>query len=131
MSLLISDLGDALALGRMLNNTATGDLKLHLFTNSVTPAKGDTTSSYTEASDSSYGVITLTGATWSVATVSHVTTATFTAQTFTFAGAQTVYGYYLTDSAGTTLVGAEAFPSALTIPSGGGTITVTLNITGN
>jgi hypothetical protein len=131
MSLVISDLGDALALGRMLDKTAQGDLKLHLFTNNYTPGKGDTTSSVTEASDGSYSAATLTGASWSIATVSHTTTATYPAVTFTFAGAQTVYGYYLTDSGGTTLVGAELFASALTIPSSGGTITVTLNIVGN
>jgi len=131
MSLVISNLGDVLVLQRALNYSSPGNLKIHLFTNSISPSKTDTVSTYTEASDSSYAAISLTGASWSVTTVSSVTTATYAAQTFTFAGAQTVYGYYLTDSSSTTLVGAEAFPSALTIPSGGGTITITLNITGN
>jgi hypothetical protein len=131
MSLLVADTGDVLALQRMLNFVAADNCKLHLFSNSYTPAKGDTVASYTECVGTGYAAATCTGASWSVTTVSHVTTATYPAITFTFSVAQTVYGYYITNNAGTTLIGAEAFPSALTIPSGGGTVTVTLNITGN
>ena len=131
MTLVIANTGDVLSLQRTFNYAAADNAKLHLFTNNYTPTKTDTTSSYTEASDTSYAAVALTGTNWSVTTVSSVTTGTYPAQTFTFAGAQTVYGYYITNNAGTTLIGAEAFPSALTIPSGGGTITITLNITAN
>ena len=131
MTLVVSNVGDVLALNRLLNVASTADVVCHLFSNSYSPQKTDTVSSYTECSAAGYAAITCTGASWVVATVSSVTTASYPAITFNFTGAQTVYGYYITDSAGTTLLLAEAFPTALAIPSGGGSVTVTLNITAN
>ena len=103
MTLIVPNVGDVLALQRIVNFTATGNLKLHLFVNSYTPAKTDTVSSYIECSATGYAAISLTGASWSVTTVSNTTTGTYPAQTFTLTSSATIYGYYVTESTSTTL----------------------------
>jgi uncharacterized membrane protein len=133
MTLIISNGGDVIALNRLVNNTTLDNLKLHLYTNSISPSKTDTASTYTEPSGATgYAAISLTGASWTVATVSSVTTASYTQQTFTFtSGPVTVVGYFLTDNSGN-LVGAEQYTDGpYNIPSGGGTILQPVNIVAN
>ena len=125
MTLVLPNVGEQLALKLIVNKTTQGNLKLHLFKTNVTPGETDTVTTYTECDAAGYGAITLTGATWTVATDgSGNTTASYPQQTFTFTATQNVYGYYLTDNAGTTLLYAEAFPSVFPIPSGGGSVAV-------
>lgn len=131
MTLLVSNTGDVESLKRMLNYSATGDVKLKLFKNNVTVAKTDTTSTYTESTAAGYSSATLTGSSWTFSTVNSVTTGTYPAVTFTYTAAETVYGYYVTNLAGTVLLWSEAFSAPCAIPSGGGSITVTPTITAN
>lgn len=123
MALLTPDVGETELLSRMLNKSATGDVKIQLYSSNTTPAESDTISTYTLITDPA--AITLTGASWTVTTG----TASYSQQTFTFTGANTVYGYVVTNSAGTTLLWAEKFTDGpYSIPSGGGTIKITPSI---
>jgi hypothetical protein len=132
MALVVPDVGEVILLTRIIT---TENSKLRLFSNDLTPDDDSVIASFTECSGNGYATITLTGSisapTWSVATALGVTTASYAAQVFTMTGALTAYGYYVTDNAGTGLLWAERFTGApFVIPAGGGTITVTLNITG-
>lgn len=125
MALLVPDVGEAALLTRMLATSVV----MHLYTNDVTPAEADTAATYTEAVDASYAEATLTGGSWTVGTDGGGTTSgTFAQQDFTFGGASTVYGYFVTDVAGTTLLWAERFSTAASFGAGGGTVSVTPSI---
>lgn len=129
MALLVPDVGEVELLSRMLNRTSTGDVVLRLYVNDVTPAEGNTVDSFTEADDASYSAKTLTGANWTVSTSAGVTTGQYAQQDFAFAAAATVYGYYVTNSSGTTLLWAERFGSAASLGSSGGTVSIIPRIT--
>ena len=111
MSLLVPNVGNALALGLICNKTTQGNLKLHLFKSNTTPSATDTVSTYTESTAAGYAAVSLTGSNWTISTTSNVTTATYPAQTFTYTAAENVYGYYVTDAGSTTVLFAEAFAS--------------------
>lgn len=134
MGLLVPNQGEAELLAVMVNLHAASDLVLHLFTGNLTPSLTTvvTDALLTEPSGGSgYAAISLTGASWAVATVSTITTATYPLQTFTFTSAVSVYGYYITNTAGTKLMWVERFSGApYTLPSGGGQIQVqpTINL---
>jgi len=126
MSLLLPYVGDKWILQKSLgaNNT-----KLHLFTNNHTPAKADTVSSYTECGASGYSAITLSSGSWTYTTQGDE--ADYATQTFSLTSSATVYGYYVTDTAGTTLIFAELFSNGpYNIPSSG-SVAVTLHVTAN
>ena len=126
MALLCPNSGETLLFKYMLNHTTPTNWILRLYTSNTTPAEADTVATYTEASQAGYSAKTLTGASWTVATANNVTTATYAEQTFTFTEAATVYGYYYTDAAGTTLLIAERFAGApFTLPASGGSISIT------
>jgi hypothetical protein len=133
MALLFVDGGDSLALQYIVNKATPQDLVLRLFTNNITPAKGDVVGGYTEASGSGYASKTLTGATWGAPTGSNPKTIAYAAQTFTFTGALgNVYGYYLTRVTGGELVYAERFSDGpYNVQHNGDTIAITPTITGN
>lgn len=124
MALVVPDVGEVELLTRMLDS----DVVMHLYTNDVDPAESNTVSTFTEAGDASYSEATLTGGSWTIETESGVTSATYAQQDFVFEGAATVYGYYVTDVAGTTLLWAERFSSSASFGSGGGTISITPTI---
>jgi len=129
MALLMPDVGEVIALGRMLNKVATGDVRLHLYSNNYTPVEGSAVGNFTEASASGYAAKSLTGSSWTITTTTGTTEAVYAEQTFTFTAAQVVYGYYVTDAANTGLLWAELFTGApFNIPSGGGSIKVTPRI---
>lgn len=110
MSLVQPNEGAQEALARMLNKSATGDVVLRLFKNNYTPVKGATVASFTEADFTGYAAKTLTGASWSI-TSANPAVASYAKQTFTCSGgaAQSVYGYYVTNGAGTKVLWAELF----------------------
>lgn len=131
MALLAPSQGDYLMLQYVTHKLGNADLKLHLFNNNVTPSKSDTLTTYTESTASGYAAITLTGSSWTVSTTSGVTTASYPQQTFTFTGSDSIYGYFVTDGSTTTVLWAEAFTAVENIPTGGGSIQLTLNVTLN
>ena len=125
MALLVPNVGETKMLDLILNNATQGDVKLHLYSDDITPAEADTVASYTLVTDPA--AKTLTGASWDTTTTAG--TASYAQQTFTYTAAGTAYGYIVTDNAGTTLLWAEKFTDGpYTIPSGGGTIKVTPQI---
>lgn len=131
MALLVPDVAEVLLLSYALNKVTAGDVKLHLYTNDYTPVEGSVVGSFTEANAAGYGAITLAGSSWTIATVTGTTTASYAQQTFTFTAASTDYGYYITNNGATQVLWAERFSDAPhTIPSGGGTEKVTVNIVG-
>jgi hypothetical protein len=129
MPLLVPDVGEVELLSRMLNKGATGDVILRLYSNNYTPVEGATVASFTQCTAAGYAAKTLTGASWAVATNAGTTEASYAEQIFTFTAAQTVYGYYVTNSANTIALWAEIFTGApFNIPSGGGSVKVTPKI---
>lgn len=91
------------------------DLKLRLYSNVYNPSPASVIGSFTEVSGGGYAAIDLLTGDWSYGTVSPVT-ASQTVKTFGFTGVTggsgVVYGYYVTNVAGSTLYWAEALPGA-------------------
>lgn len=129
MALLVPDVGEVEMLKRILNFSATGDVRIHLYSNNYTPVEGSTVANFTECSAAGYASQLLTGASWSIATSSGTSEAAYAERTFTFTATQVVYGYYVTNSANTIVLWAELFTGGpFNIPAGGGSVKVTPKI---
>ena len=136
MALLAPNEGEEQMLRYITGNEvfASGDtLKLKLYDNDITPAEGDSFSTYVESTGTGYGDTTLQGDSWTFAIEAGDTVhADYAQQTFTYTGGDTLYGYYITskDDVGDTIVlWAERFTDGpYTIPGGGGTVKVTPRI---
>lgn len=141
MTINISNEGEKLLLEAMVGKVAAGNLKLKLFTNSHTPAGDDDVSDYTEmGAVQGYTAKTLTTSSWNAGaagtgtgtSLSNKASITYAQQTWTAdgtGGSQTVYGYFITDSAGTTLVGAELFSAPVTFGTLGDVIKIDPKLT--
>jgi hypothetical protein len=134
MSFFACNEGDAQMLNLVLDKVAVETLILKLYSNNVTPDKSQTAASFTECSGSGYAAITLTPASWTVTTGTGAgttpTSAAYPQQTFTLTAALTAYGYFLVGTTSGKCYFAEIFAGApYVIPSGGGTIKVTPNVT--
>lgn len=104
---------------------------LRLFSNNYTPVLNDSPSNYTQCTGSGYASISLSSGSWTVTKVGNQEQATYPQQTFTFTGALTVYGYYVTDSGNTKVFWAElASGGPFTYGAGGGQLLVTLELDG-
>lgn len=113
MTIKIPDVAEVTLLG-FIRSTFNSFARLRLFKNDVTPADSDTVSSYTEATFPGYAP---QGAnTWSAASsvggAAQVTHPTLTFLRGSGGSGDLIYGYYLTDTAGTTLYYAERDPAA-------------------
>lgn len=111
MALLAPNEGEGAMLGMILNKVTPADVVLRLFQSNTTPAETDTTATYTEATFTGYSAITLTNANWTI-TEGAPTYASYAQQTFTSSAGsqnQNVYGYYITNNAGTKVLWAERF----------------------
>lgn len=129
MALLIPNAAEVRMLGNIVNKTASEDLILRLYSNNITPAETDTAATYTEVTGSGYAAKTLTGATW-VVTSGAPSDATYPLQTWTFTGAATVYGYFLTETTSGIIKWAERATSApINIVTNGSKIELTPTIT--
>lgn len=141
MSFKISNWGEALLLGCALGYAAAGTLKLRLYTNNVTPTDNDTVGTYTEmGAVEAYAAKSLAPGSWAApvagtgsgTSLSNKASISYPQQVWTAdgtGGSVTVYGYFITDSGGTNLVGAEKFPAPVTVSINGDVIKVTPNIT--
>jgi hypothetical protein len=130
MALTVPDLGEKELLTRALINVEGS--KLHLFANNYTASDGTSVGAVTECAVSGYAAITLAAGTWTVTTAANITTANYVEQTFTLTTAGSAYGYYVTNSASTILLWMETFTGApFVLPAGGGSIKVTVNLTGD
>lgn len=119
----------AAALDAILANAQFATAKLRLFKNNVTPTNTFNVASFTEADFAGYAPIDLPG--WSPAAVAaHIATAGNIAQQFTItAGTQNIYGWYVTNAAGTALLLSQRDPLAPILMDAGGmnAYAVTLN----
>lgn len=120
------------AVNRISNRSSGSTLVLKLFTNDYTPIKKSAYADFTEANGNGYpGAIGLSGATgFSVTLSGGTTTVSYPQVTYTFTGALgDVYGYFITDQAGTSVVWAERFSDGpYDIQNNGDQIKVTLNL---
>lgn len=115
--------------------TPIGGGKLRLFTAPTTVNNTKVIGDFTEATFAGYAAVALTTSTWAAATAaSHVATSTYGATvTFTRSttgASQTIYGWYLTDSAGTKLYACALFASGpYTVTNSGDKINVVPSLT--
>lgn len=129
MSGIIVQTGAADTLAVMTGQEQTSNrLVCKLFTNNHTPAASDTPASYTLPTDASYADVTLAYGTFVITTTTNGAQAVYNGVVFTFVATATIYGYIITDIAGTRLQTAEKFSSSILIPSTGGTLTVNITI---
>lgn len=129
MAIVVPNNGEGDALDAFTGKTAMSTLVLRLYGTNLTPSETDTTASYTEYAATGYSAITLTAASWSTSEGAPSTTS-YAQQTFTMTGAGDAYGYYMTRDTGGRIALAERFTGApFSIPSGGGTIKITPQIT--
>lgn len=109
MTVKVGNAAELIFLTDLIANTLNGT-KLKLFQNNHTPVDADVLSDYTECTFTGYAAITLNS--WSAAFTNvgnkaetDETLRTFTAGTI--GTSNNVYGYYVTDAAGTHLLFAE------------------------
>jgi hypothetical protein len=141
MTIKISNEGEKLLLEAMVGKVAAGNLKLKLFTNNYTPADDDVVGDYTEmGAVQGYTDKTLAPASWNAGaagsgvgtSLANKASITYPQQQWTFdgtGGSVTVYGYFITDAAGTVLVGAERFAAAQVVTTNGDTIKIDPKLT--
>jgi hypothetical protein len=149
MPFLMPARGGIEALGRLVGDTYTnGDtLVLRLFKNGINPAKGDSAPRFTAATGAGYAPIRLGSAVATPWTITYINPgvgdtaqAVCSQQTFTFTGADSIAGYYITaksarylrlsgQAGDTVVICAEKFGDGpYVVPSGGGTVKVTPKI---
>lgn len=141
MAITIANEGEKVLLEAMVGKVAAGNLKLKLYTNNYTPTHTDTVAAFTEmGAVQSYVEKTLAPASWNAGaagagsgtSLANKASITYAQQTWTAdgtGGAQTVYGYFITDNAGTTLIGAEKFAAPVTFATAGDTIKIDPKLT--
>lgn len=131
MSLIAMISGDVLLLRYMLNFVPSSDCEMHLYNNNRTPAATDVLSNYTESVATNYSGVRLVGSAWTVTSgASAGATASYAQQSFNFSSADTIYGYFVTNSQKSTLLWTEAFVGGpFALPSAGGNIQITPRIT--
>jgi len=121
--------GEYLLLQYIVGITTADNPVLHLYSTDTTPTDSTVIGDLTEVASTGYAAITLTSTNWTTTQSAGVTTAIFSEQTFTFGTTTTAYGYYVTDESGN-LLWLERFSGApFSIPSGGGTISITTKLT--
>jgi len=130
MAAVVPNTGEKELLNRAIKQIEGSKLKL--YANDYTATNGSSVGNVTECAVSGYAAITLAAGTWTVSTSAAITTANYAQQTFSLTTAGSAYGYYVTNSAGTILLWAERFTGApYVLPAGGGSILVTVNLTGD
>jgi hypothetical protein len=132
MALNLVTTGANLALENLVNKTAPVDLTLRLYQNNATISNALVIGAgIVEATFTGYSAIALTAAAWNAAASGSIATAAVKEFTSSIGSqSQTIYGYYLTNAAGTVLYWIEAFAGGpYTIVNNGDKIQVTPTIT--
>ena len=137
MTFVLCNEGEKILLEAALGKVAAGALKLKLYTNDYTPVHTSVVADFTEmGAVQAYAEKTLATATWIAgvagtgvgSAASNKASITYPQQTFTAdgtGGAQTAYGYFITDNAETSLIGGERFSAAKAYASVGDIIKIT------
>lgn len=110
---------------KMLQLVVANNLKLHVFTNNITPSDNTVLSGVTEAAWTGYAAITLSSGSWvSLGVSGHIGALAYPTVTFsnTSGSPVTAYGWYITDNAVTMLIAVGLFDSSpITIAATTGT----------
>lgn len=135
MALVVPDTAEVVMLRYIVNHMSQdggvgpsgGQRALRLFTNDITPDDDTVIGDLTQATESGYAPVTLTGSNWSFGEVGGEQTASHPARTLTFSTGVTVFGYYVTTTEVTPkLLWVERWTDGpYEVPSGGGEIRVT------
>lgn len=140
MPFVVSNSGEKLLLDAAVGKVAAGALKLRLYQNNYTPLHTSVAGDFTNATFTGYTEATLATASWN-AGVAGTGTGTalankasidYAQQTFTMGTpgtTNTIYGYYIVDNAGTTLLGAELFSTPKSMSVNGDAIKITPKLT--
>jgi hypothetical protein len=135
MTLLVPNNGEGDALEYFVNRASPQNLVLRLYQSNTTPAETDTAATYTEATWTGYGAITLTGASWGAPSEGAPSSIAYAQQTFTSTAgsqSQTNYGYFMTRATSGRIALAERFGDGpYTIVNNGDNIRITPQITGD
>jgi hypothetical protein len=134
MSLILPSASEKTMLEFALGVTVPGNQKLKLFVNNYVPDDTTVLANLTEMSTNGYADKTLTKTLWVVTAggVGAAASGAYAQQTWTFTnagGANTVYGYFITDVTSGLLLWVEAFTSAKVIQNNGDQILITPTIT--
>jgi len=128
--MIITSVAKTLALSYLVSKeTTVRTLTLRLFSNNATVSDTTSAADLTEVtSGNGYSAIALTGSSWTANATG--TNLSYPSQTWTFTGPKgNIYGYYVTNSAGTVLW-AEVFPSGpYNVQNNGDLITVDITLT--
>lgn len=129
MALMVPCVGEVVFLTRVMTYEGS---KLKLYTNDYTCTETSIIGNFTECVVAGYVQKSLSSGSWTISTATNITTASYAEQEFLPTTAVSCYGYMVTNSAATVVLWAERFTGApFVIPAGGGSIKVTLNITGD
>jgi hypothetical protein len=117
----VSDDGIKNFLTDLIAGATFGALRVRLFSNNYTPDNAMVIGSFTECTFAGYAAVAPAG--WTVPVVAaHLATSQANPVTFTItAGTQNVYGYYVTNVAGTVVYFAERDPAAPVVLAAAGT----------
>lgn len=121
MSLVVPNDGEIILLRMMLQDTANTDtFLLRLYKNNYTPDQSAVLTSFTEADFTNYAQKTISRGDWATPSTSGgVAVSTVSQQSWTCgASTNTVYGYYVVDSASTTVLWAERFSVSRSLADG-------------
>lgn len=132
MALKIQDGGLSRKMADVRAAWNTTNLKLHLYSNNVTPTTASVLGDFTECTFAGYAAQSIVN--WTAPSItSHVATIGADPLTFTRSTtgtSQNVYGYYVTDAASAVLYWAELDPSGpKVVTNAGDSITITPQIT--
>ena len=126
MSIVIPNESEQNLLNRILSVDSP---VLKLFKSNTTPDEDTLLGDLTEVTEDGYAAITLTSESWTVNTISGTTTASYAEQNFNIEEAVTIYGAYVTNSAGDELLWLERFDEACEIiTTGDVNVTATINL---
>jgi hypothetical protein len=102
-----------------VGKTAVDELQLKLGTTDVPYASTKVIGDMTECADATYAAYALTGTSWTCTWTTDHTDSVFTVDnTITFTASATIYQMYLTNAAGTILIGMADFGGAKSFDAG-------------
>jgi len=111
--------GSNVMLEYAVDKTAADTLQLKFYTNDINITVSTVVGDLVECADTGYSAYALTPASWNVAWDTDHSNAVFTVDnTITFDSAANIYGMYLTNAAGTILIGAADFGAVKSFDAG-------------
>lgn len=125
MALVIPTVGELELLQILVNKNSPTSLILGLYSNNYVPDQTSQISNVTSLSGGGYSSATLTGAGWTTSSPGGAGTISYSNVTFTFSGAQTIYGWYITNTDGDLLMLQRFSGGPYSIPADGGKVILT------